>query len=151
MEAVTQHATRNTQYPLAEDVWPTGGVPLVKEAVSPYFLPVTQEILGEIVRRIVAALDPERIILFGSYAGGVPNADSDVDLFVEMETDLPYADRCAQVSELIRPRPFPMDILVHTPAEMATYLSKGHYFFEEIFEQGRHLYERSKESPELGR
>ena len=54
--------TPTTIYPLAEDVWPTGGVPLVKEAVSPYFLPVTTQILDEIVRRIVAALDPERII-----------------------------------------------------------------------------------------
>ena len=138
-----QTKTQPTIYPLAEDVWPTGGVPLVKEAVSPYFLPVTQEILDEIVRRIVSALDPERIILFGSYAGGVPHADSDVDLFVVMETDLPPAQRELAVCRLLRPRPFPVDIIVKTPAEMDNGARQQDGFLTEIVTEGEVLYERS--------
>ena len=42
--------------------------------------PVTPELLAEVVRRIVAAVDPERIILFGSYARGNPREYSDLDL-----------------------------------------------------------------------
>ena len=136
----TQHATQTTTYPLAEDVWPTGGVPLVKEAVSPYFLPVTTQILDEIVRRIVAALDPERIILFGSYAGGVPHADSDVDLFVVMETELPPARRELEVCRLLRPRPFPVDIIVKTPAEYQRIIVDTADFFRDSILRGRILF-----------
>lgn len=50
-----------TKYLRAEEVWPTGGTPLVKEVHSPYFLPVTEEILAEIVRRIVDRLNPENL------------------------------------------------------------------------------------------
>lgn len=57
-----------TGYRRPEEVWPTGGTPLVREVRSPYFMPVTEEILAEITRRIVAELDLDKIILFGSYA-----------------------------------------------------------------------------------
>jgi len=43
---------------------------------------LTDELLREITDRLVAALKPSRIILFGSYAYGRPNAHSDVDIFV---------------------------------------------------------------------
>ncbi|MBP7964774.1 MAG: nucleotidyltransferase domain-containing protein [Caldilineaceae bacterium] len=137
-----QTKTQPTTYPLAEDVWPTGGVPLIKEAVSPYFLPVTTQILDEIVRRIVAALDPERIILFGSYAGGVPHADSDVDLFVVMETELPPARRELEVCRLLRPRPFPVDIIVKTPAEYQRIIVDTADFFRDSILRGRILFAR---------
>jgi predicted nucleotidyltransferase len=131
-------------YPHPADVWPTGGIPLVKEISSPYFLPVTEEILAEITRRIVAALDPEKVILFGSYAYGTPHADSDVDLLVIMESELPKDRREVAVCRLIRPRPFPVDILVKSPAEVAAAFAKHDYFVEEIVKQGRVLYERPK-------
>jgi predicted nucleotidyltransferase len=43
-----------------------------------------QEILSEIVRRLVDEFDPEEIILFGSHAWGQPRPDSDYDLFMVM-------------------------------------------------------------------
>lgn len=42
----------------------------------------TPELIAEIIRRIVAELDPEEIILFGSYAWGTPGKYSDLDLFI---------------------------------------------------------------------
>jgi hypothetical protein len=47
-----------------------------------------------------------------------------------------------QVSRLLRPRPFPMDILVRTPEEIQHRLEIGDYFIREVLEQGRVLYER---------
>jgi len=38
--------------------------------------------LPEIIRRIVAAIDPDRIILFGSHARGQARPNSDYDLLV---------------------------------------------------------------------
>ena len=46
------------------------------------YIDVSKEILDEIVRRLVEALQPDRIYLFGSRANGSPNVDSDVDLIV---------------------------------------------------------------------
>jgi uncharacterized protein len=108
----------------------------------PSFLPVTEEILAEIIRRLIAALNPEKVILFGSYAYGSPFGDSDVDLLVIMQTTAKPADRYVAVSRAIRPRPFPLDILVKTPAEIAGALARGDRFIQEIVTRGRVLYAR---------
>jgi predicted nucleotidyltransferase len=105
-------------------------------------MPVTEEILAEIVRCLVATLDPEKIILFGSYVYGSPSGDSDVDLLVILKTTARPADRYMAVSRTIRPRPFPLDILVKTPDEIAGALAKGDSFIQEIVTRGRVLYAR---------
>jgi predicted nucleotidyltransferase len=122
--------------------WPTGGTRLASGVQPPGFLPVTEEILAEIVRRLVAALDPEKIILFGSYAYGSPSSDSDVDMLVIMQTAASPADRYGSVSRVIRPRPFPLDLLVKTPDEIAQALAKGDGFIQESVTQGCVLYAR---------
>ena len=94
------------------------------------------------VRRIVEALHPEKIILFGSYAYGKPTPDSDVDLLVVFDTLVARTERFLAVSELLSPRPFPVDILVRTSQEIATAISKGDFFIKEIVDQGKLLYER---------
>ncbi len=120
------------------------GIPLVAGVQPPGFVSVTQEALDEIVRRIVTELRPQKIILFGSYVYGKPSADSDVDLLVIMETNARPADRYLAVSRLIRPRPFPLDILVKTPDEIHEALRKRDSFIQEIVTQGRVLYGRSE-------
>ena len=128
---------------MTENRWPAGGVQLAAGVQPPGFAPVTEEALAEIVRRIVATLHPEKVILFGSYVYGTPSGDSDVDLLVILETKARPADRYLAVSRLIRPRPFPLDILVKTPGEIAQSLRKGDDFIREIVTQGRILYEQS--------
>ena len=107
------------------------------------FPPVTEERLQEVVRRIVEAFDPERIILFGSYVSGAPTPDSDVDLLIVMEDGERPAERRMVVSRLFRPRPFPMDILVYTPAEIQHALSLRDPFIFQALESGRTLYARA--------
>jgi predicted nucleotidyltransferase len=105
--------------------------------------PTTDEkTLHKIVRRMARALRPEKIILFGSYAYGTPSPDSDVDLLVIMETSAPPAERYLTVSRLLRPRPFPVDILVKTPEEIRRALDQGDFFICEIINHGRILYEQ---------
>jgi predicted nucleotidyltransferase len=127
---------------MSEDHWPTGGTQLVAGVQPPGFTPVTEEILAEIVRRIVTTLHPERVILFGSYAYGTPSDHSDVDLLVILETHARPIDRYLAVSRLLRPRPFPLDILVKTPDEIRQGVEQGNAFIREIISQGRVLYER---------
>ena len=128
---------------MGEDRWPRGGTPLVAGVQPPGFGPVTEEVLAEIVRRIVVTLHPEKVILFGSYVYGTPSDDSDVDLLVILNSHARPVDRYLAVSRLLRPRPFPLDILVKTPEEITQALRKGDAFIGEIMNQGRVLYERS--------
>jgi predicted nucleotidyltransferase len=102
------------------------------------------ETLPAAVERIVQKLQPEKIILFGSYASGMPTPDSDVDLLVIMETEASSKERSWAVSRLLIPRSFPVDILVRTPQEIQRALAKGDFFIREIITQGRVLYERRK-------
>ncbi len=106
------------------------------------FAAPVSETLPEVTRRLVNALRPEKIILFGSYAYGRPNPDSDVDLLVIMNTHASLAERYLLVSRLLRPRPFPVDILVKNPAEIEQALQAGDFFIQEILSKGQVLYER---------
>jgi len=98
--------------------------------------------LPEAVQHIVQTLNPEKIILFGSYAEGTPSEDSDVDLLVIMETDASSKDRSWAVSRLLLPRPFPVDILVKTPQEIDLAVQRGDFFIKDVISRGKVLYER---------
>jgi predicted nucleotidyltransferase len=104
---------------------------------------VPQRAIDDTVRQIVQQFQPERIILFGSYAHGQPDPDSDVDLLIVMESDERPAARATRISRFLRPRPFPMDIMVRTPKEIRQRLEMGDYFILEVLERGKVLYERS--------
>jgi predicted nucleotidyltransferase len=96
------------------------------------------------IQKIVQELNPEKIVLFGSYAYGNPNRDSDVDLLVVMKTKASPKDRSWAVSRLLLPRPFPVDILVKTPREVKQGLETGDFFLKEILTRGKVLYDRSE-------
>ena len=99
--------------------------------------------LPEVIQRLASKLQPEKIILFGSYAYGSPTPDSDVDLLVILETNASATERYLAVSRLLYPRPFPVDILVRTPNEIKQALHTGDFFIKEIVSQGHVLYERT--------
>src|SRR5262245_50953655 len=128
---------------MRKNQWPVGGPACGRWSATPGFAPVTEEALQEIVHRLVTGLHPHKIVLFGSYVYGIPTADSDVDLLVIVDTQARQIDRYLCVSRLLRPRPFPLDLLVKTPAEVAQALDRNDAFMREIIERGRVLYERS--------
>jgi len=97
-----------------------------------------------IVRRIVEAYAPEKIILYGSYAYGTPHPDSDFDLLIIKETTETPRDRRFVVRKAIWPLPttIPVEPLVLTQSELARRLEIGDQFFQEIVSQGKIVYER---------
>jgi predicted nucleotidyltransferase len=103
---------------------------------------VTRRQIRAVVDRIVEALHPEKVILFGSYAYGKPTIDSDVDILIVMESDERPAKRAYRAYKAIWGKSFPMDILVRTPMELAHRLEINDYFMEEVIERGQVLYER---------
>lgn len=105
---------------------------------------VPPEIILAIAEAIVERFDPEKIIVFGSYASGRPTPDSDLDLLVIMETDAPRHKRAVPLHLLFRPTPCAMDILVYTPEEVAYWNGVPNHVVTEALATGKVLYERKK-------
>jgi predicted nucleotidyltransferase len=115
--------------------------------MNPTGFPPVAETLPVAVERLVSALKPERIILFGSYAYGNPTHDSDVDLLVIMKTRKKRAERYVEVSQVLYPRQFPVDIIVKTPKEIEEAMKGGKdssFFIREIIKTGKVLYDRTQ-------
>lgn len=104
--------------------------------------PINDNLFNEIVRRVVKKVNPEKIILFGSYAYGKPSKDSDLDLLIIKKTRLPGTKRYSLVSDALYPRLIPMDIIFKTPAEIKQRLSIFDPFMKEIVNSGKILYEK---------
>ena len=100
--------------------------------------------LAALVGAIVASLDPERILLFGSFTRGDQNRASDIDLVVVTRTSLPFLDRIGRVLEACRPiSPLrPVEALVYTPEEWRRMLAEGRSFAHHVEREGRVLHER---------
>jgi predicted nucleotidyltransferase len=100
-----------------------------------------------VVKQIAEKFQPEKVILFGSYAYGTPRPESDVDLLVVMETPLHTREQAAQIARAINYH-FGLDLLVRSPQQLAERLALGDFFLQEITEKGRVLYARS--DPRMG-
>ena len=68
-------------------------------------------VLRTVLPRLVAALHPERIILFGSHAEGHATADSDVDLLVITARPVSHSQRLARTRGLFRDVRMPVQVL----------------------------------------
>ena len=98
-------------------------------------------ILDEMVRRLVAEFQPDRIILFGSHAWGEPTEDSDVDLFVIVpESDERPISRNQRAHQCLSGVGVPKDILVTTRAEADRYRLVRASLEYKVFNEGRVLY-----------
>ncbi|MBL7064179.1 MAG: nucleotidyltransferase domain-containing protein [Anaerolineae bacterium] len=92
-----------------------------------------------VVKQIAAKFQPEKIILFGSYAYGQPRPASDVDLLVVMDTPLRNREQAAQIARTIDYY-FGLDLLVRSPQQLAERLALGDFFLQEVTEKGKVLY-----------
>jgi predicted nucleotidyltransferase len=104
-------------------------------------MPAAQtERIADLCQRIVDGFQPERIVLFGSFAYGEPTPWSDVDLLVIMPHQGSARQAAATILQHVQPD-FGVDLLVRSPAEVAQRLAMGDYFMQEIMDRGRVLYE----------
>jgi len=103
---------------------------------------ISEVLIQQVTERIVRECNPHKVILFGSYAFGKPSGDSDLDLFVIMDSDLRRDQRTRKISKLFPHRQFPLDVIVYTPKEVEISLARENLFIQEIIEGGRVLYAR---------
>src|SRR6266581_8520741 len=106
---------------------------------------VSNDLLAEMTRRLVAEFQPEQIILFGSHAWGTPNEDSDVDLLVIVShSDEKPAQRAMRGYRCLRGLMVPTDILVKTRAEVERFRHVRASLERKMLERGRVLYGRGE-------
>ena len=94
--------------------------------------------------------DPEKIILFGSYAHGEPTDESDLDILVVTgddiipssfkEKSLIYLRISRVISEI--KREFPIDLIVHTKLMHKRFIENNSLFARELLTKGKVLYEK---------
>ncbi len=100
---------------------------------------ISQRDIRQVCDRIVREFRPLKVILFGSYAYGRPNPDSDVDLLVIMPVQGRALDQAVAISSRLEHR-FPIDLLVRSPEEVKERLALNDFFLLEIIQKGKLLY-----------
>ena len=102
---------------------------------------VPMRVIRKFARQVGERFQPDKIILFGSHAYGVPHADSDVDILVVMPARSQHAQAVRIRWEV--PAPFPLGLIVRTPKNLQWRLEEGESFHTEIVTKGKVLYEKS--------
>lgn len=105
---------------------------------------VTNTVIQQLVDRI-KQFDPEKIILFGSYAYGTPSEDSDVDLFVVKNVTrgeirgLRLSIR-THLRDIIYSQKVPVDLLLDNQENINERIKLGDSIYTDIMKNGRTVY-----------
>ncbi|MBC8234097.1 nucleotidyltransferase domain-containing protein [bacterium] len=105
---------------------------------------ITPELINYIVEKIIREIQPEKIILFGSYARGDFTHSSDLDLFIIKDDEESSRMIRRKVDALLRGRKFAVDLLVRKPEEVEwNFRAQNPFYLYHIFRDGKVLYEKS--------
>ena len=93
---------------------------------------------------------PEKIILFGSYAYGEPEDNSDLDILVVTGDEIIPSDFSEKSKIYLRisktiseiKREFPVDLIVHTKPMHEKFIENNSLFARELLEKGKVIYEK---------
>jgi predicted nucleotidyltransferase len=102
---------------------------------------VSKAEIQRVADQIARAFHPERVILFGSYAYGAPEPDSDVDLLVLLPFEGKSFRKSLEILLRINP-PFPVDLLARRPDDTLRRYAQGDPLIREALDKGVVLYER---------
>ena len=100
----------------------------------------TPQLIDDLVRRIVAAAHPLRIILFGSAARGTLGPDSDLDIMVVMPNGAHRAKTVRYLYRQIAGFGFPVDIVVATPDILQQHKDNIGLIYRTILAEGQEVY-----------
>jgi len=100
--------------------------------------------IGTILKEQLQPLNPEKIIIFGSYAHGTQTKDSDIDIYIVTKDDfipqnfkekMELKLKAAYLVDALRDR-YPVDIIIHTRPMMQEFLKNNSSLCKEIFNKG---------------
>lgn len=104
--------------------------------------PLTNDLLHSVIDAILKAGSPQKIVLFGSHARGNARADSDLDLLIIEESDLPRYQRSARYLRALIGLYPEKDIIVWTPDEIREWGNVPNAFINTVLKEGKAIYER---------
>lgn len=99
-----------------------------------------EPIIEELVRRIVAAVQPKRIILFGSAARGQMRKDSDLDLLVVVRDGMHRRRTAQALYQTLPALGVPRDIIVVTESDVKNYADEPSLVLYPALREGKELY-----------
>jgi predicted nucleotidyltransferase len=111
---------------------------------TPELIMATPELIDDITNRLVKVYQPETIYLFGSYAWGAPNEESDLDfLIIVSSTDETYFKRSLKGHKVLRGLMISRDIIVYTQEEFQQRLAIPTSLATKVKNDGKVLYAKS--------
>ena len=101
-------------------------------------------VLSEVVRRLVKAIEPDRIILFGSHARGEQKPGSDLDLIINKASEEAPHRRDARAYRAVGAVGVPKDLLWYTPREVEEWAGSANHVLTRALREGRVIYEKQR-------
>jgi len=111
---------------------------------------ITQDTLNNIVKKIIEAIHPYRIYLFGSRARGTAREDSDIDLFILADMPEERRKRSIRIRRLFPKRDFSLDVLVFRPEEFERQKILTNSISYIVSREGKVLYDRRTSTVDTG-
>lgn len=106
---------------------------------------VTPDVIAYVVEKIVRAIEPQRIILFGSRSRGQETESSDLDLLVIQDSGRSNRQVRREIELLLWGRRFAVDLIVATPEQVDRNVADGNPFYtRHILAEGKVLYDREQ-------
>ena len=106
-------------------------------------MPPAIDKIEEMVRRIVEKFDPEKIILFGSYARGEGGPDRDADLLIIMRYSGSRRRQATEIDLALWGIDLPADIMVFSPEEIEKYRALVGTIIYPALREGKVVYEQA--------
>jgi len=88
-----------------------------------------------LAKKIKEKFNPQKIILFGSYAYGIPKRSSDLDLLIIMDTNIPVRKQAFLIRRELK-ESIPIDVIVRTPQQVEERVKLGDFFIKQIIQKG---------------
>ena len=98
-------------------------------------------ILADVIKRVVEAAKPEKIVLFGSAARGTMGPDSDLDLLVIKGGKFNRNRLTVEIYRALRGKGAPVDVVVVTPEEVDRYRDTHCLVICPALREGKIVYE----------
>lgn len=98
--------------------------------------------IDAVVHQIVQRIQPQRIIIFASYAKGTATSKSDLDIFVIKETDLPMAYRADDLRPFLCQLLIPVDVHIYTQEEVDEFGKEQFSFVDSVLKSGKTVFKK---------
>lgn len=103
---------------------------------------LTAKEVDVLVSAIVARVDPQKVIIFGSYSKGTATPTSDLDILVVKETEVPIARRADELMPILANMLIRVDVHIYTPEEIEAYGNEPLSFISSVLRTGEMVFER---------